>query len=142
METRIEINSDARVFPGDKLEFRYEIWGGNKWLRALQQQTIEKAINKDPRFFLYSVKTDDVTGEYIYTIIVVMPEGDAGAEAVLSGVPVKIVVVAVAAAASSLLLWLSLSKISKIVETPAGAVMGAGVGVAAAVIALLFFMKR
>ena len=142
MQKTIQISGDAIVYPGDKLELRYELWGGNRWFRALQQQTIEKAINKNEQFFLYSVRTDDETSEYVYTVIVIMPEGEEGARAVVGGIPIKIVIVAIASAASALLLWMTLNSISKIVETPAGAVMGAGIGVAAAVVALLFFMKR
>lgn len=139
---KIEITKDAILQPGDMIEMHYKVIGP-VWLKAVQIAVIESNLEKDPRFDLRTIWFEGENDRTLVMRIVITPPRPGEEPKIQeAGVPVTAIVIAIGAAAAAIFIWLSLGKIYKIVETPAGAVMGAGFGIAAAAVALYFVFKK
>ncbi len=138
-----EITKEATVFPGDVIEMHYELYA-NRILALWQETQIEKALENQPNFFLYSIRdgVGESAGLRIFTVHVIEESGEEGHRRGLAGFPLAAVIITISAAIASIFIFASLHKVFKVVKTPAGAVMGAGFGIAAAAAVALFFVLR
>ncbi len=139
---KIEITKDAVLQPGDVVEMHYKVIGP-VWLKAIQIAAIESRLEKDARFFhtgTWFEGEDDRT--LVVRIIITRPRPEEQPEIQEAGVPVAAIIIAIAAAAGAVFVWLSLSKVYKIVETPGGAVTFGLAGAAAAGLLILYLLKR
>ena len=138
---RIEISKDAVLQPGDIIEMHYKVIGP-VWLKAIQIAVIESKLEKDPRFDLRTIWFEGENDRtLIMRIMIMRPRPEEPPEIQEAGVPVTVIIVAVAAAAGALFVWLSLSRIYKIVQTPGG-VATLGLAGAAVVGLLIFFLLK
>ncbi len=139
---KTEITKDAVLQPGDVIQMHYKVIGP-VWLKAIQIAAIESRLEKDPRFYhtgTWFEGENDRT--LVVRIAITRPRPQEQPEIQEAGVPVAAIIIAIAAAAGTVFVWLSLSKIYKIVETPGGALGFGLAGAAAAGLVILYLLKR
>lgn len=117
---KLEISrSDVQI--GDNLEMVFNTVGW-AWIQAVQLAAIESKLSEDKRFNIHSIRVDEDDPEQtkvVYRITVNPPPDNTDPAIYQAGIGVAIVA-AIAAVGGGLFLWLSLDKVYKITESPAG----------------------
>ncbi len=145
---RQEITKDAILMPGDEIELHYRIIGP-ALMQAVQISMVEARINKDERFFLHTVTPahSNDTADYIFAVTIREPrqpepiDPKNPPDPAQAGIPIAALLIVIGSAFAALFLFMSLQKIYKIVQTPAGAVLGVSGAVGLAVAAWWFFLR-
>jgi len=122
---------------GDNLEMVFKTVGYT-WIQAIQLTVIESKLAGDRRFNVHSITVNDDDPEQtrvIYKISVNPPPAGEDRIVYEAGIGVAIVT-AITVIAGGLFLWLSLDKIYKLTEKPAGQL---AIGFVAVVIGLFVF---
>ena len=141
-----EIRSDAPLFPGDTIRMTFKTlgtpssWGG--WLQAIDVYFYQRYIESNPNFkvIAYSQPGDSI----IFTIKVKEPDKPEFQQASVG----TALLIAGTIIGAGLIGYLMLTKVEKMVSTPAGQVALAGTGVALfaipiiAIIILLSMSKK
>lgn len=106
---------------GDNLEMVFNTVGYT-WIQAIQLAAIESKLAKDPRFNVHSITVNDDDPEQtkvIYEISVNPPP--AGEDRIVYEAGIGVAIVAtIGVVGGGFFLWLSLDKIYKLTESPAG----------------------
>ncbi len=106
---------------GDNLEMVFNTVGYT-WIQAFQLAAIESRLARDQRFNVHSITVNDDDPEQtkvIYKISVNPPP--AGEDRIVYEAGIGVAIVAtIGVVAGGLFLWLSLDKIYKLTESPAG----------------------
>ena len=95
---------------------------GYTWAQAVQLANLQSKLSKDPRFNIQAIELDDSDPEqtkFVFRISVNEPPGSEDRIIYQAGIGVAIVA-AISIVGGGLFLWLSLDKIYKITESPAG----------------------
>ena len=138
---RIEITKDAVLQPGDIIEMHYKVIGPI-WLKAIQIAAIESRLENDPRFRHTGTWFTENDRTLVVRITILPPPVPETGPPMLAAIHVAVIVTAIAGAAGAIFVWLSLSKIYKIVKTPGGAVTFGLASAAAAGLVILYLLKR
>ncbi len=144
-----EITKDAMLMPGDEIELHYRIIGP-ALMQAVQIAIVESKINKDERFYLrgYTPAESNDTANYIFRVTVKQPprpetiDPNKTPEPMEAAIPIAALLIVIGSAFAGLFLFMSLQKIYKIIQTPAGAVLGVSGAVGLAVAAWWFFLRK
>ncbi len=146
--TKIEIKETDELLPGDRIEIHYRTVGLT-WLKAAQLALLERKLDSNKNFYLLSVNmgvTPETRNQVIFRIGIKTPPTDesGGVQQAGVGIAVAFVIKAIAISAVGVVMYLSLDKIYKIVDTivesPAGKIAVAGAGtlaIASAIIGIL-----
>ncbi len=143
-----EITKDAMLMPGDEIELHYRIIGP-ALMQAVQIAIVESKINKDERFYLHSVTPahSNDTADYIFSVTIRQPrqpepiDPNKMPEPAQAAIPIAALLIVIGSAFAALFLFMSLQKMYKIVQTPAGAVLGVSGAVGLAVAAWWFLFR-
>ena len=139
---RTEIDRDEPLFPGDKIEMHFHAYGPNwKYLRASELALlIWRLEQKNPDYELLGWQ--DAGDKLILTFKILEPrepEPQVQQAAVVTAAVIAVIVIG-----GGLFAWLSLDKVYKITDSPAGKIALAGtgsLGIAALIIAVLLLVR-
>ncbi len=127
---RTEIDRNAELLPGEIIELEF-IARGFVLLRAVQMAIIENKLNREPNYDVLGWRLEDNDRRVIFKVKIIEPP--AGVEVQRAGIGAAIAW-AVVVIGGGLFVWLSLDKIYKITETPAGKM---AISAAAAIVGLV-----
>ena len=127
---RTEIDKNTELAPGDIIEIEF-ITRGFTYLRAVQMAIIENKLDRDPSYNVLSWRLEENDRRVIFRIQIVEPA--AGVEIQRAGIGTAIAW-GIVVVAGGLFVWLSLDKIYKITEAPAGKL---AITAAAAIVGLI-----
>ena len=119
---RIEIDKNEALSPGDIVELHYKTIG-LAWITAAQVSMLESKLQNQSNYQLLSTQVDN--NRIIIKVKIVEPQGVTIQHAAISPM---LIIKAVAVIGAGVLIWLSLDKIYKITESPAGKVLVGGLG--------------
>jgi len=148
---RTEIDRDEPLRAGDVIEMHFKVFGPNwVWLRASELAILEWQLSRaNPNYKLLRWNTDKVPDMLLLTFEILDPvvsvESDPEIQQAGIGAIVTCAVLALAVIGGGLFAWMSLEKIVKITESPAGQVALAGtgsLGIAALVVAVLLVFRH
>jgi len=126
----VEIDPNTPLKPGDRIILRFK--RTNLWLISNAiGMLIEEKLRSNPNYELLDWDIGENTASYLIQIKEPSQTQQAGLTAVL---------IASAVIAGSLFVWLSLDRVYKIIDTPAGQVATLGIGSLAVVIAVVIFL--
>ena len=131
---RIEVDKDEILNPGDIVELHFSSIGLT-WIKAAQLAAIEWWINRNHKDFTIRSWEIPENNKIIFTVRVNKTNPVAVTALLIAGAISMVGVVA----------WLSLDKVYKILESPAGAVAVGGLGslaLAAGITALLAVLGK
>jgi len=122
---RIEIDENEPLQPGDIIEMHCRTIGLT-WLTAAQVAILEWKLKGQPNFQLVSSTYSG--NRIVLKIRIIEPAGHQVPMQKAGVVSAALIIKVVAAVSIGVLAWLSLDKIYKIVESPAGKIGVAGLG--------------
>ena len=123
--------------PGDVAEFQFRA-SSSVWLQALQLYWIEQRLqNKNFEILSTAARPDEKL--LIIKIQVLSEPQDIVYKA---GISAGAIVALIAAAAAGLWIWLSLVKVSKLMESPAGAITVASWSIAAVLFVVWLLLRK
>lgn len=142
---RTEIDRDEPLQPGDKIEMHFKTWGPNwVYLRASELALLKWRLEqKNPDYDLIGWEAPPAGDKLILTFLIKDSEllGPQIQQASI-GTAAAIAVIVIG---GGLFAWLSLDKVFKITDSPAGkvALIGTGsLGIAALVVAVLLVLRH
>jgi len=140
MITKTEIDKNTQLNAGDVIEMHFNYSGG-AWVKDVYIALAENQISKNPRYLMQSQQYLDT--EFIFTLKIVNPN-PADIPAQEAGISPTLIAAGILAMGTGLFFYLSLSKVYKIMDSPAGKIAVAGMSLgfmltAAAVV--LYFWK-
>ncbi|KKN29778.1 hypothetical protein LCGC14_0840760 [marine sediment metagenome] len=141
---RTEIDKDEPLFPGDEIEMHFKAFGPAwVYLRASELAILKWQLSeKHPDYRLMAWQ--DVGDELILTFRILEP-AVSEPQVYQAGIITTAAVIGAVVIGAGLFAWLSLDKIYKITDSPAGklALAGTGsLGVAALVVAVLLLLRH
>jgi len=142
---RTEIDRNEPLFPGDKIEMHFKAWGPNwVYLRASELAILKWRLEqKNPDYDLISWESPPAGDKLILTFLI--KESKESVPQIQQASIGTAAVIAVIVIGGGLFAWLSLDKVYKITDSPAGklALVGTGsLGIAALVIAVLLLLRH
>ena len=142
---KTEIDKDEPLQPGDVIEMYFKVFGGWLYLRAAELAVLKWQLGKknpDWKMTAWDSTTYPdmlvLTFEILEPVVTEMPVQQAG-------IITTAAVIGAVVIGAGLFAWLSLDKIYKITDSPAGKIALAGtgsLGVAALIIAMLLLLRH
>ncbi len=140
---RIEIDKNEPLQPGDIIELHYKTFGPT-WIKATQVAILERRLKDKPEYELIS--SQYLQNRLILTIKIRQPAAEPEMQVQKASiVSAALIIKAITVVAVGVLIWMSLDKIYKISESPAGKIGIAGLGtmaLAAGVAGLLAILGK
>ena len=144
---RTEIDKDEPLYQGDRIEMHFKTFGPAwVYLRASELAILKWRLSeKNPEWKMIAWDHTTYTDRLVLTFEILEGPVVSGPQVQQAGVITTAAVIGVFVVGAGLFAWLSLDKIYKIVESPAGKIALAGtgsLGIAAAVIAVLLLLRH
>ena len=140
MTEKILIDSNTPLSPGDIIEMSFNVFGSATWdyARAVQLQILLSVIEKkNPNYQLLSYSNRE---QLHLTFKILGRPVDGEPELQEAGIA-SAAILAAAVIGVGLFTWLSLDKVEKIVQTPAGKIAVTGVGAVGIAVLVLILMR-
>lgn len=119
MENKIEITKQERLEPGDIIEIVYNVPGLWLWLQAASIAILEERIKTQKNYQVINTNWDSNNNKYSIRVQIVNPD-DSLPSLQKAGINAELIVTGIIALGAGLLIYLTLDRIYKIVQTPGG----------------------
>lgn len=142
---KTEIDKDEPLFPGDRILMTFKTFGSSwLYLRASELAVLKWQLSrKNPFWQMESWNSTTYPDKLVIEFLIKEPSEDVP-QVQKAGVVTPLIIAAIVIG-GGLFAWLSLDKVEKIVDSPAGKIALAGtgsLGIAALVVAVLLLLRH